>query len=270
MKSDQKRIDKGLYWDRAWSLVEGCSYVSEGCRSCWSASQAHIRSKQSNPKIRERYSGVTDTDGRWNGKIKFLHENLYLPTKVKNPQIWSVWNDLFHEGVTQLQFDEAIDVVHGDNMRRMGRLGKPHIYLFLTKRPKRMKRMFESYFCTSSGMPPYFWLGVTAENQQTACERIPILLQIPAKVRFVSVEPMLSEINLEPYLHCGISWCIIGCESGHNARPMKIDWARSLIKQCKMNDVPVFLKQLRVDSKIVKMPEIDGKSYAEYPVLKGW
>lgn len=95
------------------------------------------------------------------------------------------------------------------------------------------------------------WLGVTAENQRTADERIPVLLQIPAAVRFVSCEPLLGTVDLRGYLGTGelpsqhyLDWVICGGESGPGARPMHPDWARSLVQQCEGARVPVFVKQM--------------------------
>jgi protein gp37 len=121
----------------------------------------------------------------------------------------------------------------------------------------------EKYFGRWGDFPilENIWLGVTAENQEQADKRIPILLQIPAKVHFVSVEPMLSEIDLfnvdneinqkmseiEPkemfFSADYIDWVICGGESGHNARPMNVDWVRSLKNQCETVNVPFFFKQ---------------------------
>jgi len=139
-----------------------------------------------------------------------------------------------------------------------------HTYIILTKRPQRMLEFFKY---TNTEALPNVWLGVSCENQETANERIPLLLQVPAAVRFLSCEPLLGEINLaeitpkystyffnclkEPVLHKGympnaqglINWVIVGGESGHNARPMHPDWARSLRNQCKDAAIPFFFKQ---------------------------
>jgi protein gp37 len=136
---------------------------------------------------------------------------------------------------------------------------------------------------------PNVWLGVTAENQEQADKRIPILLQIQAAVRFVSVEPMLGPISLGAWLlspgwiptyydpdNCNgypsaeptnenIQWVICGGESGPGARPIHPEWARNLRDQCVAAGVPFFLKQMDVAGKLVKMPELDGQRWAQWP-----
>lgn len=109
------------------------------------------------------------------------------------------------------------------------------------------------YGPTPSGevWPGNVWLGVTAENQKMAEKRIPILLQIPAAKRFVSVEPMLGPVFIGPtedvhraYFSRQLDWVICGGESGLNARPMNLEWAESLYDQCKAAGVPFFMKQM--------------------------
>ena len=123
------------------------------------------------------------------------------------------------------------------------------------------------------------WLGVTAENQKTADERIPILLDIPAAVRFISVEPMLSPVDINPGQYPWvdilpdsslsdrqyIDWVICGCESGLKRRKTEIDWIASLKDQCLKHNIPFFLKQREIAGKVVNMPELDGKIWNQLP-----
>jgi protein gp37 len=221
--------------------------------------------------------------------------------KWKKPQRVFVCSmgDLFHEDV---------DFIYIARIFGKMRSAKKHIFLVLTKRPHIMAD-FISWFqlhwlgSFADAYPkesPNVWLGVTAENQEKADERIPILLDTPAAVRFVSVEPMLSEVNLtriggdrfgwgridalaglrfvraEP-LEYGCEWemepcaklnlVICGGETGPGARPIHLDWARSLKDQCQAAGVPFFLKQIHVDGKLIKMPELDGRVWDEYPIL---
>ncbi len=129
----------------------------------------------------------------------------------------------------------------------------------LTKRPENFRKLIWDALEGDDEIPephilevadfaevfPHVWIGTSIENQKTANERITHLLQIPAKVRFLSVEPLLNEIDfLGVLLEQGIDWVIVGGESGPGARPCDIDWIRDIMRQCQAAEVPVFVKQL--------------------------
>jgi protein gp37 len=186
-------------------------------------------------------------------------------------------SDLFHEDVPDIFIINALAVMAEASQ---------HIFLLLTKRPERMKEIMthdtiaaDVWLQTSTGVSasplvwplPNVWLGVTAENQEYVSKRVPVLLQIPAAARFVSVEPMLGPVDLESIQFdrntqmnilegCGVSsraggqmipnafceplnWVICGGESGPGARPMHPDWVRDLRDQCQAAGVPFLFKQ---------------------------
>lgn len=135
-------------------------------------------------------------------------------------------------------------------------------------------RWLNTYNARNLGWPlPNVWLGTSIENQDAADKRIPHLLKCSAAVRFLSAEPLLGPLDLsaffggeyatatgsEPNYNFGISWCIVGGESGHGARPMDIEWARSIRDQCQAAGVPFFMKQMVVNGKVtgelLKFPE---------------
>lgn len=278
------------YLDFTWSpIAMRCTPVSEGCTNCWHIKRADMLN--SNPKIshniRLAYGG--------NAPPILVPERLDEPLKRKKPAIIGVqfMGDLFHEDVPFYTIDDIFDVIRQSNQ---------HTFLILTKRPKRMYEWADSTNARSDdllGNCPNLYLGVTAENQQTADERIPILLQIPAAKRFVSIEPMLGWVDLagddggQPYFPFdneegtvtpGLDWVIAGCESGPGRRPAKIEWFRDLKNQCFEARVPFFLKQMATEpptmagcetglpmyyenfkSKVIKMPELDGKIWNERP-----
>lgn len=267
--------------EEIWNPVTGCSPVSEGCQNCYAKRMAN--------RLRGRYGYPEDKPF----KVTSHPDRLDQPLKWKKPRRIFVCSmgDLFHKDVP---FSFICDVF----ARIL--LETRHTFLILTKRPERMKEFFDTLLVKKLPLPNV-WLGVTAENQDQADLRIPILLEIPAKVRFVSVEPMLTVMDLEKYLmsceDCGnqgsipldnkpgnslgrlcldacikrgepnsLDWVICGAESGYNARPMQINWARNLKDQCEEANVYFFLKQMNVDGKLVKMPELDGHKWNEYPM----
>lgn len=161
--------------DYSWNPVVGCSPASEGCANCYAAAIAH------------RF-GLP-----W-GMAVFKPERLGQPAKTKRPSRVFVCSmgDLFHETVADDWIRQVFNAMHPDLLQP-----SPHTFIILTKRPTRMRDFFAKY--TKTGGPeawPNVWLGVTVENQARAEERIPVLLSIPAAVRFVSVEPMLGPVNL--------------------------------------------------------------------------
>jgi protein gp37 len=228
---------------------------------------------------------LTCTDGRWNGTVRINVDDFSIPIRTRKPTTWAIWNDLFHEDVPFVAIDEVMLIILQL---------KWHTFIALTKRPTRMKEYFDSRrdpitgnlkikfagaTVTGNDIIPNLWLGVTAENQQTADERIPLLLQTPATVRFVSVEPMLGRVDLgqasglpvfkyaaQVKVNDGLSgntigefkggywtkhdgntqpwidWVICGGESGPGARPMHPDWVRSLRDQCQAAGAPFFFK----------------------------
>jgi protein gp37 len=251
----------GIEWtDATWNPIRGCSRVSEGCRNCYAESVAYRFGGPGMP-----YEGLTQVVGeaklgsdrirnaRWNGNIKFVEEHLADPLKWKAPRRIFVnsMSDLFHKNVADEMRDKIFAVMA---------LCPRHTFQILTKRPERMLEYLKTPHRMDSvddelppGTPkmtvwplPNVHLGVSVENQATADERIPLLLQTPAAVRFISAEPLLGEVILRwPFLATlpKLDWVICGGESGPGARPMHPDWARGLRDQCVAANVPFFFKQ---------------------------
>ena len=310
---------KIAWTDATWPIVGGCTKVSEACQHCYAIRECWRMAHNPNPKISSRYSGLVSKREiglaealNWTGSVRCPAERIDWPLKWREPRRIFVTSmgDLFHDEVPDDFIDRVFAVVA---------LTPRHTYQVLTKRAARMvaymtdpatPRRIADYMSLGTiittpgaidvdgatmarwfenGVPwplPNTWLGVTAENQRRADERIPLLLQAPAVVRFVSIEPLLGPVDLRRWLEpcgCGglcdssgpcpmaynarrLSWVIVGCESGPRRRSTDLAWARSIKEQCQAAYVPLFIKQLEVDGKIVHMPPLDGRVWAQFPV----
>lgn len=259
--------DTKIQWaTKVWNPVTGCTKISEGCKHCYAELFAKRMKHHPNPKIADKYR---------NGFEVTLHEDsLFEPSQWKKPERVFICSmgDLFHNSVP-FEFIEKV-------MRTI--FDKPtHTFLILTKRPQRMKEFFAWL-----GNPdlaknfPNMWLGVTAENQQLADERIPVLLTIPAAIRFVSIEPMLGPIDFslvsfkkfQKWVNSNetlysLDWVICGGETGNNStvRAMEYKWVIDLMKECQHAKIPFFFKQWAGKSKI---STIDAVEYKQLPITK--
>jgi protein gp37 len=278
--------------DATWNPITGCSVVSPGCTNCYAMKLAGARLKH----IPSRTGLTIDTKAGpvWNGQVRFNEQWLDQPLRWKAPRMIFVCahGDLFHESVP----DEWIDKVFA-----VMALAPQHTFQVLTKRAERMR----AYLAASRASPvalealqitliehcrdakskvgkgcvitgdiphlklwplPNVWLGVSAEDQKRADERIPYLLTTPAAIRFVSAEPLLGEMNLAWALSSNrleiaaglltrghfapgletlrpLDQIIVGGESGRGARPMHPDWPRRIRDKCEAAGVPFFFKQ---------------------------
>jgi len=229
--------------DMSWNPVTGCSKISAGCKNCYAERMAKRLAGRGGYPTEDPFSVTVHPD------------RLLDPAKWKKPRRIFVCSmgDLFHDDVPE-------DVIN--NVFTVAERHPRHTFMFLTKRPKRMARAVMSKY-HGRRTPQNFWFGVTAENQEQADRRIPILLQVPAaSVRFVSVEPMLGPVDLKNLnignvrsgrridLDCldmtyqSIHLVICGGETGPGHRPMAAMWARDLLQQCHESDVAFFFKQM--------------------------
>ncbi len=283
-----------------WNPIVGCSVVSPGCTNCYAMRMAH---RLGSMPMTPHYHGLTRTvNGNpvWTGRIAAAPEGPFLaPLRRRKPTTYFVnsMGDLFHEAVPIEQIDQVFAVMA---------LCPQHVFQVLTKRPDRMRE----YMAKALGriaaavqplrtdsnrvvgpLPhlspgavwwplPNVWLGTSVENQATADDRIPALLNTPAAIRFISAEPLLGPVDLTlddlMYFDCaedcdyrfydyttgvtecrrcehsfktedvGLDWVICGGESGPGARPMHPAWARTLRDQCAAAGTPFFMKQMSV------------------------
>jgi protein gp37 len=163
-------------------------------------------------------------------------------------------SDLFHENVTD---DYVVSVA------RVMQIANWHTYQVLTKRSERMRDLLATKM-RFAAEEQHIWWGVSVENKKHGLPRIDHLRSAPAKVRFLSIEPLLEDlgqINLN-----GVSWVIVGGESGAGARPMDVRWVRTIRSQCRGIGVPFFFKQWGGIRKSETGRKLDGKIYDEFPM----
>lgn len=229
--------------DATWNPTTGCTKVSQGCANCYAKRFWH------------RWAGNPKTVyfGRPFEDVQCHPDRLDQPLRWKKPRRIFVnsMSDLFHEDVSDDFIADVFNVMAE---------AKHHTFQVLTKRPERMRDfMLGTSGCGANYDPiPNIWYGVSIEDQETANERIPPLLEIPATVWWLSIEPLLGPLDLSPWLEWGSSgppwlcnndegneraWVVCGGESGPKARPMHPTWARSLRDQCDVAGVPFFFKQ---------------------------
>lgn len=274
----------GIEWtDATWNVVIGCDKVSRGCDHCYAIRTATRMTSNPNPKVSEPYAGTVKA-GEWTGRVNLIEDRLTLPLRWRKPRrvFVNAQSDLFHKSVA----DEFVARVFA-----VMALAPQHTFQVLTKRPGRMRSLLGGWgihnlvmdrfandddlyvrraLAAGGGQAwplPNVWIGVSVEDQKSADLRIPILLDTPAAVRWLSCEPLLGPVNL-PACRClgvgsiahgrhwpdtvcdqcrgsgsQIDWVVVGGESGPGARPMHPDWARSLRDQCAAANVPLLFKQ---------------------------
>jgi len=277
------------YLTHTWNpIAMCCTPVSEGCTNCWHIRMANRMASMPWPDTR----GLAYNPGR----APMLNEKeLSAPQFLKKPARIGVqfMGDLFHPNIPDNFIVEVFAVIGQATQ---------HTFMILTKRPARLNSFFVNmlklqeqasekndrwsaaslnYFCNLKNL----WLGVSVEDQKTADERIPLLLQTPAAHRFVSYEPALGPVDFcsvdgkiaqsmpEHPLYPAemIDWIIMGGETGPGARPMHPDWAMKTRDDCQATGVPFFFKQWGTykgsgDYNIPAGCLIDGKEYKEIPI----
>ena len=313
--------------DEVLNPIAGCTKCSPGCLNCyaermairlngifaakgdddnWAKMSNVLKWDYSKPELYE-FGKATG----WNEEVELFTNRLDKPLHWRKPRrifICSM-SDLFHPKVPFEFIDEVFATIA---------LCPQHTGLILTKRIERMKEYFTkerminwkdgTSNIINEGLFPLanVQLGVSMSNQAEADEKIPILLQIPAAVRWLSIEPLLGEIDLTRiggdkfgwgrmdilnglrYMRANaleegsewetkpcdkVDWVVVGCESGPKRRGCNIRWVRSIVDQCKAASVPCFVKQINKEGKVVKMPkgfpqEYPGKEFKQLPERK--
>ena len=233
-----------------WNPMTGCSHVSDGCRNCFAEAMT--------ARFRKDHKPWTAQNAEYN--VRLHPGRLGQPLKWRKPRRVFVnsMSDLFHERVPDVFIAQVLSTMFRAPL---------HTYQVLTKRSIRMQQLMNSAafkeqvfhgFDSGHWPPQMLWLGVSCEDQKTFDERVPLLLQTPAAVRWVSLEPLLAPIILDDVGGGGhtaltteidhaedtkLDWVIAGAESGPGARPCHPEWLRSIRDQCSTSGVAFFLKQ---------------------------
>lgn len=211
--SDRTAIE----WTHAtWNPIRGCTKVSPGCKHCYAETFA------------ERFRGVPGHPFEQGFDLRLVPNALELPLRWKTGRLIFVnsMSDLFHEDVPESYIERVFAM-----MERASQ----HQFQVLTKRAERLQA-----FTSTHSVPRNAWMGVSVENDEY-CWRIALLREVPAAVRFLSLEPLLGPVGTLDLR--GIHWVIVGGESGPGAREMQAEWVRDIRRQCDSAGVAFFFKQ---------------------------
>lgn len=224
----------GIEWtEETWNPFVGCSKKSEGCANCYAIRQAaRIESFGNVP----HYNGVTkDTrhGAEWSGKISLASESVLSKVRGFKPGelvFVNSMSDFWHEGAKDEWRARVLDLMGAR---------KDVAFQVLTKRPEHIALMLARM---KRALPENFWLGATVESRKQI-SRIATLRELPAWLRFLSIEPLLDDVAGGLLDLRGIDWIIIGGESGEGARPMAAQWVRNVVAAAEAQGVAVFFKQ---------------------------
>jgi protein gp37 len=237
-------LDTTIEWtDATWNPVRGCTKISAGCKNCYAE------------RFAERFRGVAGHPFEQGFSIRLVPEKLAEPLKWKEPRMIFVnsMSDLFHDKVPDKYIEQVVRVMI---------LAQWHTFQVLTKRGDRLRNMLRGPLKFAASAKNIWW-GVSVENKRDGVPRIRQLQDAPAAVRFLSVEPLLEDVgklNLR-----GISWVIVGGESGPRSRPMKEEWVTSVREQCEASGVAFFFKQWGGARKKLTGRTLNGKTYSAFP-----
>lgn len=237
--ADHTRIE----WTHAtWNPVTGCDKVSPGCAHCYAETFA------------ERWRGVAGHPYRQGFDLRLWPERLATPLSWNRPRLIFVnsMSDLFHE---RIPFEFVCDV-----FRTMKRANW-HTFQILTKRAERLAQV-----APMLDWPDNVWMGVSIENRRFV-DRADLLRTVPARVRFISAEPLLG--RLEGLNLTGIGWLIAGGESGYRHRPVNVEWLRDLRDRCQEAGVPFFFKQWGGRTSKAGGRDLDGQLWSQMPAVDG-
>jgi protein gp37 len=289
---------EGISWtDQTWNPMRGCSKVSEGCKNCYAATMAGRFSGPGEP-----YDGLAKPGGFWTGKVRLIATKLPDPIRWTKPRKIFVnsMSDVFHETVSIAEIASVFAVmlvadrhiyqiltkrpermvqVLKDDWRLFWLLVNAEVAMYATSSNKAWQKMgmaalakYDSFWPGGAmvlpgppvTVPKHIWLGASVEDQRVH-SRIDLLCDVPAAVRFLSVEPMIGPLVIGPGKL--IHWVICGGESGNNRRRMDGIWAEALREECRVYGIPFWFKQWgdeAVDDH--SQPLLDGTATQQWPI----
>ncbi len=236
--------NSSIEWtDATWNPVRGCTKISPGCKHCYAETFA------------ERFRGVKGHPYEQGFDLRLVPEKLAEPLRWRKSKMIFVnsMSDLFHDEVPDNYIVAVAQVMA---------TAKWHTYQVLTKRSERLRKLLNTKL-RFAAKQRHIWWGVSVEDKKYGLPRIEDLRNADAKVRFLSVEPLLEDIGKLDLQ--GIDWMIVGGESGAGARPMKKEWVLPLRDQCKRSGVPFFFKQWGGVRKAKAGRRLEGRTYDEFP-----
>lgn len=269
-----------IQWcDATFNPWRGCTKVSPACDHCYAETMS--KRNQAVLGVWGKYgSRVIASGAMWKEPLRWNREAEALGVRKK--VFCASLADVFESRDTMPENSWSAVAQARIRLFQLIDSTKNLDWLLLTKRPENIASILREEISLGTygedwnfaDHMPNVWLGTTVENQKYADIRIPELLKVNAAVRFLSIEPMLGEVDVSPYLYCHgcgysakdkgiqldhhlcknpsalIDWIILGSESGSNRRPMNLEWAESVVDQCKAAGVPVFVKQLEINGKV--------------------
>jgi protein gp37 len=240
--SDKSKIE---WTDATWNPIRGCTKISPGCAHCYACTFA------------ERFRGVPNHPFEQGFDLRFVPEKIAEPLRWAKAKMIFVnsMSDLFHKDVPDDYIGKVVEVMSVANW---------HTYQVLTKRADRMAELLRTDY-QELASERHIWWGVSVENRKHGLPRIDHLRNTPAAVRFLSVEPLLEDLGAIDL--SGISWVIVGGESGNGARPMNADWVRSIRDQCESAGVAFFFKQWGGIRKSLHGRILDNRTHDDIPIL---
>lgn len=239
--SDRSAIE---WTDATWNPVRGCTKVSPGCKHCYAETFA------------ERFRGVPGHPFEQGFDLRLV------PGKVDEPLRWREPRRIFVNSMSDLFQDDVPTSFIAAVGRAMERADW-HVFQVLTKRHERMRELLRGDLEWMSRLP-HVWYGVSVENKKHGLPRLRALRDTPARVRFLSVEPLLEDLGRIDL--GGIDWVIVGGESGPGARPMQERWVLSIRDQCERFGVAFFFKQWGGTRKHLTGRTLQGRTYDEVPL----